>query len=208
LARLLPATGDPALPYDRQLRLEDHLMRETEQNPAAAPAGSASPRRSRRRLACFLVPGALIALAGSAVAATEVMGSSPASLSDSVRCYSADRLNAQYTGTSMTAATRGASLTGISSTVTSAVNACAGLWASTLVQPGKSGPPTVRPGDRLTIPSAKPGQGKVPPLTACVLESGEAAVYPGNDRKLCQNLGLAELADRSHLRGLIAHQRR
>jgi hypothetical protein len=42
LARLLPAPGDPVLPPDRQLLLEEHLMREMRQQHTAM-AGSADP---------------------------------------------------------------------------------------------------------------------------------------------------------------------
>jgi hypothetical protein len=195
LARLLPAPGDPALPNDRQLLLEDHLMREI-QHQQNASAASTSRRRSRRRFVYFVVPGFLLALAGGAVAATTLMGSSPASEPNSVRCYSEAELSAEHSSMGMAEPVSGTSPADISATVSAAINACAGLWESTLLQPGKVGRPTVQPGEPLIIPSATPGQGKVPFLTACVLESGEAAVFPGNERHLCQNLGLAQLADR------------
>ncbi|MGY0060548.1 hypothetical protein ACWY4P_29080 [Streptomyces sp. LZ34] len=196
LARLLPAPGDPALPPDRHLLLGDHLMREI-QHQQNTPAASAPPRRFRRRLVYFAVPGALVALAGGAVAATTLMGSSPASEPNSVRCYSAAELSAQYSDMAVAQPASGTSPADISATVSAAINACAGMWESTLIRPGKVGHPTVRPGEPLIIPSATPGQGKVPPLTACVLEGGQAAVFPGDERNLCQNLGLARLADRS-----------
>ncbi|MET8509673.1 hypothetical protein ABZV60_34435 [Streptomyces sp. NPDC004787] len=193
LARLLPAPGVPALPPDRQLLLEEHLMRETQHQQT--PTVPAPTRHSRQRLVYLAVPATLTALAGGVIAATTLMGSSPASQANSVRCYSAASLSAEYSRTSITETTAGISPADISATVTAAANACAGLWEASLIQPGKAGTPTVQPGGPLTIPPAKPGQGKVPLLRACVLESGEAAVFPSNDRNLCQNLGLAQLAD-------------
>ncbi|MFE9500765.1 hypothetical protein [Streptomyces collinus] len=194
LARLLSAPGEPVLRPDRQLLLEEHLMHEI-QHQQRTPAVPAPPRHSRRRLV-FAVPTTLIALAGGAIAATTLIGSSPASETNSVRCYSAAALSAQYSRTSVAETTSGTSTADISATVAAALNACAGLWEASLVQSGKAGTPTVQPGEPLTIPPATPGQGKVPHLRACVLESGEAAVFPGTDRNLCQNLGLAQLADR------------
>ncbi|MDT0442000.1 CU044_5270 family protein [Streptomyces johnsoniae] len=61
LARLLPAPGDPELPADRRLLLEEHLMRETEQ-PAASPG--------RRRLVLAAVPVATAAVIVAAVTFT------------------------------------------------------------------------------------------------------------------------------------------
>ncbi|MDX2565293.1 hypothetical protein PV371_37555 [Streptomyces sp. TX20-6-3] len=196
LARLLPAPGTSALPSDLHLLLEEHLMNEI-QHQHSTPAASAPPRRSRRRLVYLALPTTLVALAGGAVAATTLMGSSPASEANSVRCYSAATLNAPYNGMVTTETTPATTRENISATVTAALNSCAGLWEASLIQPGKLGTPTVEPGGPLTIPSAAPGQGKVPHLTACVLDSGQAAVFPGKDRNLCQNLGLAQLTDQT-----------
>ncbi|MEV7521331.1 hypothetical protein [Streptomyces sp. NPDC091371] len=195
LARLLPAPGDPALPQDRRLLLEEHLMREIRQEQPT-PDASTPPRRSRKRLVYYAVPGALLALAGGALAATTLLGSSPASEPNSVRCFIAADLTAHYNNVSMAEPAEGPPPGDISATVSAAVGACAGLWEAGLMPPGSMASPTARPGEPLVIPSGTPGQGRVPLLTACVLESGEAAVFPGDGRNLCQNLGLAQLTDR------------
>lgn len=196
LAGLLPAPGDPALPPDRRLLLEEHLMREIrhDDTPATSTPSTATRPTRRRRGVYLAASGGLMALAGGAVAATTLMGSSPAS-EDSVRCYSAASLSALFNSTSTAEPVSGAPAADNGVTVAGAIERCAGLWAAGLVEPGKVGHPTVPPGGQLVIPSAVPGEGKVPPLTACVLESGEAAVFPGGKNKLCQSLGLARLVD-------------
>jgi hypothetical protein len=182
LALLLPAPGDPDLRDDRHLLRKEHLMLEIQQQTVAAAEASAPRRRRRTYLA---LSGTVLALAGGgAIAATTLLGSTPASQHNLVRCYSDAKLSADYTDTSVATAP-GAAPTDISATVTAAVDACGGLWQAGVVQPGRIG-----------APSAQPGDGGVPPLTACVLDTGQAAVLPGKDPQLCQNLGLARLADK------------
>lgn len=196
LARLLPAPGDPVLPPDRRLRLEEHLMSEIQQQHTRTHADTRPEgRRPRRRLAFIAGSAALVLLGGGAIAATTLLGDEPASVGNSVRCYSAAKLtDTPHTTTAMAGPGTGAPATDISATVDAAIRACAGLWEAGLIEAGKLPAPTARPGEPLVIPSAAPGQGRVPLLTACRLDSGEAAVLPGDDRT-CQNLGLPRLAD-------------
>jgi hypothetical protein len=218
LARLLPAPGDPVLPPDRQLLLEEYLMRETWQqhtdaladsadpavsaDPAGAtgstgstgsatsagPTGSTPPRRSRRRLTYLAIPGVLLVLAGGALDGTTLLGSSPASPpNNSVRCYSAAELSSEYTTAVLLAPLPQGGTEPITAKVASTISTCAGLWADGFIEPGQITRPT----------AATPGQGTVPPLTACVLDSGEAAVFAGSGPRFCQSLGLPDLADQS-----------
>ncbi|WP_042377679.1 hypothetical protein [Streptacidiphilus melanogenes] len=181
LALLLPAPGDPDLRDDRHLLRKEHLMREIKRQAVSVSAASAPRRRRRTYLA---LSGTLLALTGgAAIAATTMLGKAPASQHNLVRCYSAASLSANYSDTSA-ATTPGVAPTDISASVAAAVNACAGLWQAGVVQPGRVGAPSGQP------------DGSVPPLTACVLDDGEAAVLPGKSAQLCQDLGLARLAGR------------
>jgi hypothetical protein len=155
---------------------------------AEIPTTAARGSWNRKRLARWGVPGVLVALAGGAIAATTVLGSAPASTRDMVRCYSVGHLTGdthQYTDTAMATATGQAAAPDASATVGAAVDSCSALWRIGLIQPGKVAPDV----------ASNPGDAAVPNLVACVLNSGEAAVLPGDD-SACRNLGLAKLADR------------
>ena len=65
------------------------------------------------------------------------------------------------------------------------LDACSALWQIGLIQPGKV----------VTDAAASPGDHTVPALAACVLPSGEAAVFPG-DATTCARLDLRTLTDR------------
>lgn len=67
LDRLLPAPTAPALPHDRQLLLEEQLMRQIEQYESAAVPATAGPSKRPRRLAVRLA--APLAVAAAAVGA-------------------------------------------------------------------------------------------------------------------------------------------
>jgi hypothetical protein len=117
-----------------------------------------------------------------------LLDATPASTPGLVRCYSVAALTGdphQFTDTAMAAAD-GQAPADISARVDDAVGACAGLWQIGLIQNGQ------------IVPDAAAGNQPdhvVPPLVACVLPNGVAAVFPGNDQT-CRTLGLARLADR------------
>ncbi len=71
LAALLPAPGEPVLPPDRRLHLEEHLMREItleqETRQEATPSAPTPPRRRYRRLALIAAPLAVAVAAGAVV---------------------------------------------------------------------------------------------------------------------------------------------
>ncbi|MDX3022924.1 hypothetical protein [Streptomyces acidiscabies] len=179
LTQMLPAPGSFDFAPGRQDLIEDYLMQALHYQQDTAPS-----RRTRRRLAYAAAPVALVALAGGAVAATSLLGSSPASEPGTVRCYSAASLDSPYTDTAMAQTTGQISPTDISATVTAAIRTCTSLWDAAVIQPGKIGTPA----------AAGQDPGTTPALIACVLENGVAAVLPG---KGCQDLGLAQLADKT-----------
>jgi hypothetical protein len=147
------------------------------------PAVRTPDRRHRRRWA--LVAGIALVASGS-FAAAKLLDATPASNPGLVRCYSVATLTdnpRQFTDTAM-AAVDGQPAPDIAARVNDAVSACAGLWQIGLIQNGQ------------IVPDAAGGNGHaVPPLVACVLPNGVAAVFPG-DGQTCRTLGLAPLADR------------
>lgn len=191
----LMAPLDPASPQrisDARLDMEappveEILRRAHSATPSARPARFARAAWSRKRVLRWAVPGGLAVLAGGVVAATALLGSSPASVHNEVRCYSVGRLADdvhQYTDTTVASAP-GQAQPDNAGRVGAALDSCSALWRIGLIQPGKIVT------DAATMPSDQP----VPHLAACVLTSGEAAVLPGDDHT-CANLGLPRLADR------------
>lgn len=73
LARLLPCPGEPVLPNDRLLQLEDHLMQEITRESAPA----VRPVRPRRRFALMAVPLGTAAVLGAVLVSG--VGSGPES---------------------------------------------------------------------------------------------------------------------------------
>jgi len=145
---------------------------------------------TRRRMVRWAAPGVVIALAGGAVAAAEALGSSPASVKGEVRCYSVQQLTdntRQYTDTTQ-AAVGNQAPPDQSATVAAALDACSALWQIGFIQPGKIVTDVANSGSA--------GQRTVPSLAACVLSSGEAAVFPG-DSSTCARLDLQVLSNRT-----------
>lgn len=151
-----------------------------------AHPGPAHPLLRRRTVRWGAAALALTA-AGS-IAAVNLRHDAPAAPTGMVRCFSVSHQTDnphQYTDTSM-AGTATSPAPDPSATATSAVGACSGLWQIGLIQPGAIVP------DAASSPSTHP----VPDLVACVLDGGQAAVFPG-DAQTCHALGLPQLTNRS-----------
>lgn len=84
MARLLPSPGDPALPSERLIQLEAHLMREITQEAPARGAHPAvegpSPARPRRRFTAIAVPVGAAAAVIATVLALSTGGSQQPSI--------------------------------------------------------------------------------------------------------------------------------
>ncbi|MEU8890742.1 hypothetical protein [Streptomyces sp. NPDC048442] len=188
LARLLPAPDSPVLPHDRQLQLEERLMShiEAQERPARF--------RSRARSRFVIAPIVLLALGGGAVAAQRLLPDTPAEATGLVRCFPTASLKGPTTHSEAMPEDGGLERDP-SNAVGAAVRTCARLWEAGLINPSGS-VDTSGWKQPIVIPSATPGRGKVPPLAACVLSDGQAAVFPGDERRTCPSLGLARLTDR------------
>lgn len=153
------------------------------------------PRRLGSLGARGVVAGLVVAgaLAGGGVAAAVLLSPQRPTVLDEARCYSepSTDFSTSFPGTSVSVAGP-AGATGTTVDVPDqAVGACAAVWRQGLLVYGAPG---VVQGDG--VPDHP-----VPALTACVLPSGEAAVFPGGP-KTCRSLGLPPMAhlpkSRSH----------
>lgn len=136
--------------------------------------------RPARRLRRLVVPGVAVALLLSASGATAYLLGKPATVRDTIRCYTVDSLEGgdHFRGATLTAASTDDARIDVA---TDAVGRCADLWREGFLRVGASNaqPPT-------------DGTGRdhpVPPLAACTLEDGVAAVFPGPP-DTCQRLDL------------------
>lgn len=145
-------------------------------------AARATLRRRRRRwLGRTTVAVAAAALLATGGVATAYVGYRAAHHTSDVRCYTKvvrDKGD-DFPGTTVT--TRGAGSDGRTAPA-DPVRACADLWRQGVLRPGAD-----------TAGAVDGGTHRVPPLQACVLDDGTAAVYPAADGRTCAGLGLPRL---------------
>jgi hypothetical protein len=120
-----------------------------------------------------------VAVVATVGAAGIYVAQAPATKTNDVRCYTASNSSADYKGTEATEAT---SSTGEQLNL-SPVEVCAALWQTGVITAGAQ---------RAELPPG--GTFDVPELQACVLKSGQAAVFPGPPG-LCPTLGLPALQE-------------
>ena len=142
---------------------------------AAVTPTAARRRPSRRRI--VVAAGAALLLTTGAAA---YVASRPASDKSVVRCYTVAGLDGGdvFRGTSVSVVTRDRIVP-----IEDALSACARAWRDGVLVAGAAGP--VDPDPR-RVPAP------VPPLVACTLPQGIAAVFPGDDAT-CRRLGLPSL---------------
>lgn len=147
-------------------------------------AGGSPPRR---RAARWVVPAVVTGLMLSGgVAVASFVTSKPASVVNEVRCYT-EADTAGFYSSAVLATTHGA----LGDAAEDAVGNCAELWRIGLLSlgPADAQKPPV-PHDPKQ--AAEPAEHIVPSLTACVLDEGVAAVFPGS-AGTCERLGLPQL---------------
>ena len=146
----------------------------------------APPRRVRRpRLFVLSVVTGLGLTGVTAAAAFSYLAPRSASIHDSARCYASvsSATGGHFPGTTIAMARPTDGL--ILDTSLAALQTCADLWhRGFLTSAGFAAPDVPRGPDGLP-PADKP----VPSLVACVLKSGQAAVFPG-PTTVCAQLGL------------------
>jgi hypothetical protein len=141
----------------------------------AAGAG----RRQRRKPALIATCAAAIVVGTSAGALVYVHHTQPVTNKSEARCYTVANLagGEQFHGTTIAEAGVPG---GKAPQVDNAVSVCADLWRQGFLLPGAAGV--------ARQPDTK-AHHRVPPLVACVMPDGTAAVFPGNSRT-CASLGL------------------
>ena len=142
-----------------------------------------TPRRTHRVAIVSVVVGLCVVAAGGAAAASILFTAKPATDRTTGRCYStiSSNFGDDFPGTSMANAARPGGTAPELPPV--AIENCAAVWrAGAMTTPGSHPSPNVA------------GEYPVPPLAACVLPSGEAAVFPGPP-STCASLGLSALQD-------------
>jgi hypothetical protein len=149
----------------------------------ASSEGGRAPRRARRGVVVAGFAGMTLLAAGGVAAAGALLAAQPATDRSVGRCYSviSSNFGDDFPGSSMSNAARPGQTAPELPPV--ALENCAAVWrAGALSAPGTQ-----------PVPDAA-GEYPVPPLVACVLPSGEAAVFPGPP-STCASLGIPELSE-------------
>lgn len=142
----------------------------------------AEVNRSQRRGPLLIAASAVVVAAGtSAGAYAYVQHSQPVTDKNQARCYTVASLSAgPESFTTIAQATPAGSSR--PAEVDNALSVCAALWRQGILHRGPQG------AHGPTTPS-RAGTSPVPPLAACVLPDGTAAVFPGT-HSTCATLGL------------------
>lgn len=139
----------------------------------------------RRRPLLVAVCAVVVAAGTGAGAYAYVQHFEPVTDKSEARCYTVASLSAgPESFTTIAQASRAGSSR--PAQVADAVSVCAALWRQGILNPGPQGAR-----GRATPDPA--GTGQLPPLVACVLPGGTAAVFPGTPRT-CVTLGLPNAA--------------
>ncbi len=140
--------------------------------------------KARRHGRRWLIVSAGVAAAAIASAAAAVIIDRPATVRDELRCYSvADvgDIDGSFPGVSLVRVGQDGKAEDVAS---AAISRCADLWRLKMLREGQR-----QPGE----PDERNPNGQVPPLVACTLSNGIAAVFPGREGT-CEGLGLPRLA--------------
>jgi hypothetical protein len=142
-------------------------------------AGTGDGRRRGRKPVLIAAGAAAIVVGTTAGAIVYVQHSQPVTNKSVARCYTEANLGGgdQFHGTTIAEAGVPGSR---APQVDNAVSVCADLWRQGFLLPGAAGV--------ARQPNTK-AHHLVPPLVACVMPDGTAAVFPGNPRT-CASLGL------------------
>jgi len=138
-------------------------------------------RGRHRRPLLIAASAAIVAVGTSAGAYAYVQHSSPVTDKSEARCYTVASLSSgPESFTTIAQATPAGSTR--PARVDNALSVCGALWRQGILRPGPQGASgSITPGQAGALP--------VPPLTACVLPDGTAAVFPGT-HSTCATLHL------------------
>ncbi len=176
MADLIDLPPERTMPHAHMLARQQRI-----EQYAAGPTRRRWATRNAVRYA-MIVAGASALLIGGTAAAYVAFKPATVPVADETRCYTKASLEGDkdFFGTTVSQAW---SADGTRSAA-SAVEACSAVWRQGLLQLGSKqvgGPDTGT-------------DHPIPPLMACALDNGVAAVFPG-DEQTCARLGLPRLAE-------------
>ena len=157
---------------------------------ALVDSAGQSSRRVRRPRVVIVTTLAALGVSGASVAAAyTVLAPQTATVHDSARCYSSVSSNtgSKFPGTTIAAAQPAGGSPADSAAT--AMGVCAGLWERGFLTTAGFAAPDVALGPDGQPPAVH----AVPQLVACVLKSGQVAVFPGASTT-CGQLGLPAMA--------------
>jgi hypothetical protein len=146
------------------------------------------PRQARTRSASILAGAAVLLAATTGAAVIHHQSAKAATETSEVRCYSAATLgsDSSFRGLSSSMAV---SADG-SVTTPDPIDLCGSYWRAGIIRPDAR---NARDPSKDFSGNLSEGTYPTPALVGCVLDSGIAAVFPG-DASTCDTLGLAALA--------------
>ncbi|HKN49773.1 MAG TPA: hypothetical protein VJ010_06055 [Actinomycetota bacterium] len=145
------------------------------------------PSMWHRHEAALLAVLSVIVIAGSVVGGAAFFKTGEATNHGSARCYTVLSVGSgtSFMGTTIVAPGQ----VGSPEQVQSAIAGCASLWRQGFLTAGSM----IR-----HPPQAGQNSGTIPPLVACTLPDGTAAVFPAEGPFTCGRLGLASPRSQSH----------
>jgi hypothetical protein len=178
MSELIDLPPERRMPEARKLARQERIEQYT-----TRPSRRPWITRNTTRFA-IIASGASALLIGGTAAAYVAFRPAGVPIADQTRCYTKASLEGGDRNFFGTTVTLGRSADG-TRTATSAVELCSALWRQGLLQLGSK---------QVGGPDAGQTSHPVPPLVACTLDNGVAAVFPGDDQT-CARLGLPRLAD-------------
>ncbi len=177
MSDLIDLPEQRSMPQTRALARQRHI-----ETFATAPSAGHRFTRRTARFVTVLAGGAVLLVGGTAAATYVAFRPATVPVADQTRCYTKATLDGgdDFFGTTVTVAYAADA----PRTPASALTTCADLWRQGLLHLGTKAVDAPDPGHEYPVP----------PLVACVLDSGVAAVFPGDDRT-CALLGLSQLAE-------------
>jgi hypothetical protein len=143
------------------------------------------PRQQRAPRLAIVAGAAVVVMAGTGAGAAVYLQAQPVTNKTEARCYAAASLagGSHFPGTTIAAA----GAPGSRGQVDNALSVCAALWRQGILTPGHG------PGSA----SGGMGRHRVPPLVACTMPDGTAAVFPVEPAPAPGSACLASRASRS-----------
>lgn len=166
---------------DRRRRADKEMLSELVRSSWSTSAMPPHRRISRRR-AGFLAALLALAISGGTAAAVTLLSPQNPTVRATGRCYARASSNFTSTFPGGSVSVLEPNGTGLTDVPSQIISACAALWRQGAIGQPSPGPDSTRP----------PADFHVPPLVACVLPDGEAAVFPGQ-KTTCIRLGIAPM---------------